>query len=67
MGALVFLVDLGDVAGLAEALGKLICNPELRASMGAAGKGKIRNYSLNRVLHEMAAIYNRYLGRDRKF
>ncbi|MGB9792348.1 MAG: hypothetical protein ACPLTR_07210 [Thermacetogeniaceae bacterium] len=47
--------------GLAAALERLICDPELRASMGAAGKEKIRDYSLERVLGEMSGIYSRYL------
>jgi glycosyltransferase involved in cell wall biosynthesis len=56
-----FLVEPGDVTGLAAALERLMRDPELRASMGAAGKAKIQDYSLDRVLAEMAAIYNRYL------
>ncbi|MBC7324291.1 MAG: glycosyltransferase, partial [Moorella sp. (in: Bacteria)] len=56
-----FLVELGDVPGLVVALERLARNPELRASMGAAGREKIRDYSLDRVLTEMAAIYGRYL------
>ncbi|HAA89960.1 MAG TPA: hypothetical protein DCE07_05240, partial [Peptococcaceae bacterium] len=37
-----FLVRLGDVSGLAAALERLICDPELRASMGAAGREKLQ-------------------------
>lgn len=55
------LVELGDVAGLAAALERLITDPELRAAMGAAGRKKIQDYSLEKVLNEMAAIYERYL------
>jgi len=56
-----FLVRLGDVCGLAAALERLICDPELRASMGAAGRERIRDYSLERVLGEMSGVYSRYL------
>ncbi|AFV10528.1 glycosyltransferase EpsD [Thermacetogenium phaeum DSM 12270] len=56
-----FLVRLGDAAGLAAALERLARDPELRTSMGAAGREKIREYSLERVLAEMAEVYGRYL------
>ncbi len=56
-----FLVRLGDAAGLAAALERLARDPELRISMGAAGREKIREYSLQRVLAEMAEVYGRYL------
>jgi len=55
------LVELGDVKGLAVALEKLIASPNLRQSMGAAAKKKIQDYSLEKVLVEMAGIYDRYL------
>jgi len=58
-----FLVELGDVEGLAQALLQLIRNPGLREKMGQAGRAKIQDYSLERVLDEMSAIYARYLGR----
>lgn len=56
-----YLVEPGEVEGLAVALERLARDPELRASMGAAGREKIKDYSLDRVLAEMAAIYGRYL------
>lgn len=56
-----FLVELGDVRGLAAALERLARDPGLRASMGAVGREKIRDYSLERVLAEMENIYERYL------
>lgn len=55
------LVELGDVPGLVKALERLTSDPELRAAMGAAGQEKIRDYSLEKVLAEMAGIYDRYL------
>ncbi|MGI6603668.1 MAG: hypothetical protein ACOX2S_01035 [bacterium] len=51
----------GDVPGLAAALERLALDPELRAFMGAAGREKIQEYSLERVLTEMSEIYGRYL------
>ncbi|MCS5697193.1 glycosyltransferase [Desulfofundulus thermocisternus] len=55
------LVELGDVDGLVAAIEKLVSVPEQRAAMGAAGREKIQDYSLEKVLTEMAAIYDRYL------
>lgn len=56
------LVDLGDVDGLAEALLRLIRDPELRRRMGETGRAKVQDYALDRVLGEMESIYARYLG-----
>ncbi len=56
-----FLVELGDVVGLARALEKLILDRELRNAMGEAGQKKIQDYSLEKVLVEMERIYERYL------
>ncbi|MEW6663122.1 MAG: glycosyltransferase family 4 protein [Bacillota bacterium] len=57
------LVELGDVNGLAAALENLITSPDLRADMGRVGLEKIKDYSLEKVLKEMNAIYGRYLGK----
>jgi len=59
-----FLVELGDVDGLAQALLRLIRDPKLREEMGQAGRAKIQDYSLERVLDEMSAIYARYLRKQ---
>jgi len=56
-----FLVELGDVVGLARAMEKLILDRELRNAMGEAGQKKIQDYSLEKVLVEMERIYERYL------
>jgi len=56
-----FLVELGDISGLAQALERLILDRELRHEMGAAGQKKIQDYSLEKVLAEMDSIYDRYL------
>lgn len=57
-----FLVELGDVEGLAGYLEMLARDESLRLSLGAAGREKIKNYSLDKVLAEMDAIYSRYLS-----
>jgi len=56
-----FLVELGDISELVRSLERLILNRELRADMGAAGRNKIQDYSLEKVLAEMSSIYERYL------
>lgn len=56
------LVELGDVPGLTAAVEKLTSDPELRAAMGAAGREKVQDYSLEKVLTDMAGIYDRYLN-----
>jgi glycosyltransferase involved in cell wall biosynthesis len=55
------LVEPGDVPGLAKALATLISDRRLRVALGAAGREKIQAYSLEKVLGEMAAVYDRYL------
>jgi len=54
------LIELSDVDGLAAAVEKLASDPEQRAAMGAGEREKIQDYSLEKVLAEMAAIYDRY-------
>jgi glycosyltransferase involved in cell wall biosynthesis len=55
------LVEPGDVPGLAKALATLISDRRLRVALGAAGREKIQAYSLEKVLGEMAAVYDCYL------
>lgn len=56
-----FLVPLGDVETLAESLIKLLGSPELRAQMGKKSREKVEAYSLEKVLEEMKAIYQKCL------
>jgi len=57
-----FLVEPGNVDCLVAAMERLVSDPQLRAVMGAAGQEKIQAYKLERVLTEMAAVYDQYLG-----
>ena len=57
-----FLVELGDVEGLARYLKMLALDERLRLSFGATGREKIKNYSLNKVLAEIDSIYSRYFS-----
>jgi hypothetical protein len=56
------LVELSDMGGLAQALLQLIRDPKLRRRMGEAGRARIQDHALPRVLAEMEAVYSRYLG-----
>ena len=60
-----FIIELGDVQGFVKALGNLISDSQLRLSMGAAGRGKIANYSLHNVLAKMTRIYDRFLAQEK--
>jgi len=53
-----FLVPPKDPRALAEALQKLIENPDLRRRMGEAGRKKaLREFTLDRMLHETERVY----------
>ena len=58
MGSPVFLVPPKDPDALAEALQKLIADPELRRRMGQAGREKaLREFTLDRMLRETERVY----------
>jgi glycosyltransferase involved in cell wall biosynthesis len=51
------LVEFGDVAGLAEALGKLLDNPALADEMGRRGREKVlRAYTWDRQYAQLRAV-----------
>ena len=53
-----FLVPPRDPDALAEALQKLIADPELRRRMGEAGREKaLKEFTLDRMLHETEKVY----------
>jgi glycosyltransferase involved in cell wall biosynthesis len=57
------LVPSQDAAALAEAIETVICNPELAASMGAAGRElAFANHSANRLVADLRNLYERLLG-----
>ena len=54
-----FLVPPRDPDALAEALQKLIADPELRRRMGQAGREKaLKEFTLDRMLRETERVYN---------
>lgn len=57
------IVPKRDTQALADAITKLVENPELRKQMGAAGKSYIeQNYSVERSVQEQLAVYRMLLG-----
>jgi len=62
-----FLVELGDVEGLSSSFKKLIDDAELRANMGKVSLERIKEYDIEKVLIEMASIYDYYLKKNETF
>ena len=59
-----FLVQLGDIEGLGSSFKKLIDNAKLRAEMGKVSLERIKEYDIEKVLIEMASIYDYYLKKN---
>jgi len=56
------LVELGDVVGLTQVVDELVLDHELQTAMGIAAREKVQDYSLEKVIAELAIIYDRFLG-----
>jgi glycosyltransferase involved in cell wall biosynthesis len=57
-----FLVEPGDLVGLAERLERLAADPELRARMGAAGRARVvPRYAVDRLIDDMDTLYRALL------
>lgn len=52
-----FIVDPTDIAGYAEAIGRLIVDPALRIAAGKAGHERVRDYDWEKVNGVMIAAY----------
>jgi glycosyltransferase involved in cell wall biosynthesis len=59
------LVPARDVDALVDATRRLLADPGLRASLGAAGKARAARFSEDRLCDETAALYEELLGRRR--
>jgi glycosyltransferase involved in cell wall biosynthesis len=57
-----FLVEPGDVDGLAERLGRLAADPALRDRMGAAGRDRVLGrYAVDRLIDDVDRLYRSLL------
>ena len=59
-----FLVQLGDIEGLVSSFKKLIDDAKLRTNMGKVSLERIKKYDIEKVLIEMASIYDYYLNKN---
>ena len=58
-----WLVPAGDPAAIAERVGMLFASPGLRCAMGTAGQDRARqHFSMDRMVQEIAKIYDGVLG-----
>lgn len=58
-----FIVEKANSKKLAEALGKLICNPELMIGMGNEGRNKvIKEYNWKESVKKMISIYEKIVN-----
>lgn len=60
-----FLVEVGDVDALADALARLARDPELRARMGARGRELVLpRYRVERLVEDVDELYRELLSRE---
>ena len=57
------LVDVGDIAGLSQAIAQMVDDRDLAAQMGANGRQKIETYDVKYIIEEYTKIYDRALNR----
>jgi glycosyltransferase involved in cell wall biosynthesis len=59
-----FIVEPGDLEAIADRLAGLAFDPELRARMGAAGRGRVLpRYAVERLIDDVDGLYRRLLAR----
>ena len=62
-GEMALLVQPGDLEGMGKALRTLIHNPQLRQQLGGAAQSHVNNnFSVERYIQEMTAIYDSLLS-----
>jgi glycosyltransferase involved in cell wall biosynthesis len=64
------VINAGDPAGMAAAIGEILGDPELAARLGAAGRSNsLSRFSVGRLTEDLDHLYMRLLaersGRDR--
>jgi glycosyltransferase involved in cell wall biosynthesis len=58
-----FLVEPGDVAGLAERVGQLIADPALRVRLGEAGRARVMENFAAQPICALEALLLRFANR----
>ena len=59
-----YLVEPGDLDGIADRLARLAADPELRARMGAAGRERVLpRYGVERLIDDVDGLYRTLLAR----
>ena len=59
-----FVVPAGDVTALAEAIGRLAANPDLRVEMGRRAQARAqREFSAQRMVSDVTTVYDEILSR----
>jgi glycosyltransferase involved in cell wall biosynthesis len=59
-----FMVEPGDLEAIADRLGRLAADPELRARMGAAGRQRVLpRYAVERLVDDVDSLYRSLLAR----
>jgi glycosyltransferase involved in cell wall biosynthesis len=60
-----FLVEVGDIDGIANALAKLARDPELRQRMGESGRERVvPRYRVERLVNDVDELYRELLSRQ---
>lgn len=58
-----FIVPPRDIDALADRIGRLLADPELRAAMGGKGRRKVeRSYSIDRMVDELEQVYRQVIA-----
>lgn len=58
-----FVVEFGDIEGLADAMTRLLADAKLRTQMGAAGRCEAdRRFRADVVARQTRAVYDQILG-----
>jgi glycosyltransferase involved in cell wall biosynthesis len=57
-----FLVPTGEPAALADQLGKLLSDPDLRERMGRCGRARAERFSVERMVKDLGSLYEELLS-----
>ncbi|MEL7008803.1 MAG: glycosyltransferase family 4 protein [Cyanobacteria bacterium J06648_1] len=57
------LVEVGDVAALAQGMKRMVDEPNLASELGANGRQKIAAYDVQKIIEQYSQIYQQALGK----